>query len=106
MRIMPLQRFESPSHVADMFALFSHYRLGCEMLWSLERLGLALQVSISIRGPIKNGAGNADFTAVQFFNNTKLFTIPYSGETGARVTVQFVPFRNFKMVSITPTRNI
>ena len=51
------------------------------------------------------GVGNADFTAMQFLDSDKTLLRPPGGKTAARSIVQFVPFRNFKMVSIKPRRN-
>lgn len=53
------------------------------------------------------GVGNADFTAMEFLDGDSSILRSYTGEAAVRDIVQFVPFRDFRNVSVSlrPTRS-
>lgn len=48
------------------------------------------------------GVGNADFTAMEFLDGDSRMLRSHTGEEAARDIVQFVPFREFRNVSVGP----
>lgn len=46
------------------------------------------------------GVGNADFTAMEFLDGDSSALRSYTGEEAVRDIVQFVPFRDFRNVSV------
>lgn len=46
------------------------------------------------------GVGNADFTAMEFLDGDSRVLRSHTGEEAARDIVQFVPFREFRNVSV------
>lgn len=50
------------------------------------------------------GVGNADFAAMEFLDGDSRTLRSYTGEEAARDIVQFVPFREFRNVSVGPGR--
>lgn len=50
------------------------------------------------------GVGNADFAAMEFLDGDNRRLRSHTGEEAARDIVQFVPFREFRNVSVGPGR--
>lgn len=48
------------------------------------------------------GVGNADFAAMEFLDGDNRTLRSHTGEEAARDIVQFVPFREFRNVSVGP----
>lgn len=48
------------------------------------------------------GVGNADFAAMEFLDGDSRTLRSHTGEEAARDIVQFVPFREFRNVSVGP----
>lgn len=46
------------------------------------------------------GVGNADFAAMEFLDGDSRMLRSHTGEEAARDIVQFVPFREFRSVSV------